>query len=168
MKDIIDREEFVKEMEKNWEERLGNVSSHALRQTWRQIGRVFNEHIFNHNNPSYSKNWTVLQPKTGTGKTQGAIVFSSMLSRLSEDEHPGVLIVTRRKLDANDIRDQINELSGHEVAIAHHSDSKTQLSELRMYGVVIITHRFYEMALDHLGQGATIESTWPVIHEWQW
>ena len=166
MLEIIDRELFVKTMEEHWVHCLGNVSSHALRQTWRQIGRVFNEHIANHDNPFYAKNWNVLQPKTGTGKTQGTIVYCSLLSQLDDDEHPGVLIVTRRKLDADDIRDQINELVGREVAIAHHSDSKTKLADIAAYPVVVITHRFYEIALDQLGQGASIEATWPFIHEW--
>lgn len=167
MQEIIDRELFVEAMEEHWVQRLDNVSSHALRLTWRQIGRVFNEHIANHDNPFYAKNWNVLQPKTGTGKTQGTIVYCSLLSRAPDGEHPGVLIVTRRKLDADDIKEQINKLAGREVAIAHHSDSKTKLSDIAAYPVVVITHRFYEIALDQLGQGASIEATWPYIHEWE-
>lgn len=167
MQEIIDREMFIEAMEKHWEQRLGNVSSHALRQTWRQIGRVFNEHIANHDNPFYAKNWNVLQPKTGTGKTQGTIVYCSLLSRLPDDEHPGVLIVTRRIKDADHIKDQINLLAGREVAVAHHSDSKTKLSDIAAYPVVVITHRFYEIALDQLGQGASIEATWPYLHRWE-
>ena len=116
-----------------------------------------------------------MQPATGTGKTQGTVVYCALLSKLApKGIHPGVLIVTRLKKDADLMAEQINDLGreyGHlnvedVVALAHHSDSQTDLADLKNYPVVVITHRAYEIALDYLGQDGTIQQTWPLFHEW--
>ena len=38
---MIDPREFTDEMEKYWSEKLGNVSSEALRKVWFQLADVF-------------------------------------------------------------------------------------------------------------------------------
>jgi hypothetical protein len=168
-------DEFVREMTKRWIETFRNVASSSLQATWRQIGEVFNDSIVSHDEPEEKEKWKVLQPATGTGKTQGAVVYCALLSSLAQkDLHPGVLIVTRLKVDADLMAEQINDLSreyGHlngeaVVAVAHHSDSQTDLANLKNYPVLVITHRAYEMALDYLGQNGTIQQTWPLFHEW--
>lgn len=89
-----------------------------------------------------------------------------MLSELPVNEHPGALIVTRLKTDADQIAEQINRLSKKSVAVAHHTDSNTKLTELGEWPVLVITHRAYELALDFLGQDGTIQQTWPFFHQW--
>ena len=150
-------------MEKHWTENLGNISNRPLKQTWEQIAKTLNDHI---ENPDSTK-WSVLQPPTGSGKTQSVILYSSMLAGLPCYDHPGVLIVTRLIDDCNGIVDQINRLAGIETAVAFHSDSDIKLDELKNYPVVVITHKAYENALDYLGDKASIRQTWPFFHEWQ-
>lgn len=160
----IPSEYFVREMEQHWINSLGNVTSEPLRQTWRQLADAFNYNITSHNDPELAKKWVVVQPATGTGKTQSSIVYCSILSR--QAEHPGALIVTRLIEEANRIALQINEMTGREVALAHHSESETKLTGLREWPVLVITHRAYEQALDFLGQEGTIQQTWSFFHEW--
>jgi hypothetical protein len=67
----------------------------------------------------------------------------------------------------NDLSREYGYLSGKDlIALAHHSDSQTDLGDLKDYPVVVITHRAYEMALDSLGQDGTIQQTWPFFHGW--
>ena len=78
MKSLISPLDFAKEMERYWIDQLGNISSEALRQVWMQLAGTFGSHI-----GSFSpfESWTILQPPTGSGKTQGTIVYCKMLSR---------------------------------------------------------------------------------------
>ncbi len=165
MPPIIQNDEFVERMENRWIE-MGNISSPALKSVWWQIAEAFNLNISSHGIQEMGRRWIVLQPPTGTGKTQGAVVYASMLSELPEAEHPGVLIVTRLITDADLIAEEINTLSGREVAVAFHSGSDTRISELGAWPVLVITHRAYELALDYLGQAGTIRQTWPFFHDW--
>ena len=163
---LISPIQFVRTMEKHWTENLENVSSEALRRVWQQLATTFGRHILAHQNPEQAKQWTVLQPPTGSGKTQGTIVYCSILSRQAGDNHPGVLIVTRFKVQADIIAEKINELSGMKAAVAYHSGTKSQIpiDQLEMWPVLVITHRAYELALDHLGAEGTIQKTWPFFH----
>ena len=111
----------------------------------------------------------VLKAPTGSGKTQGTIVYCKMLSRLDRRDHPGVLIVTRRIDDANQIAEQINKLSGKtDEAVAYHSDNKINLERLPSFPVLVICHRAYEQAMDAMTEeGAKIQHTWPHFYSWQ-
>jgi hypothetical protein len=166
MKSLIPPHHFVDEMEKHWEERLGNISSEALRKVWMQIAGTFGSHIGGFGD---FERWTILQPPTGSGKTQGTIVYCKMLSRLNRKDHPGVLIVTRRIDDANQIAEQINELSGKtDEAVAYHSDNKIDLDKLPTFPVLVICHRAYELAMDAMtDEGSKIQHTWPHFYSWQ-
>jgi predicted Rdx family selenoprotein len=159
---------FVEAMARHWTERLANVSSEALRKVWHQLAATFGKNIYSHDNPDQARQWTVLQPPTGSGKSQGTVVYCSMLSRYPDEMHPGVLIVTRLKADADSMARQINDLSGKDVAVAYHSDSKRliDIADLRNWPVLVITHRAYELALDYLGQDGSIQQTWPLFHSW--
>lgn len=159
---MIKTAEFVARMEQHWTTELRNVSSAALRQVWAQLGDTFNQHIAVHDNPAEEGRWTVLQPPTGSGKSQGTAVFCAMLSGLPE--HPGVLIVTRLKDDADRMAAQINVMSGKVIAASFHSSATLKLADLWQHSVLVITHRAYELALDHLGQQGSIRQTWPYFH----
>jgi RAD3-like DEAD/DEAH box helicase len=164
---MIDPNEFTKEMEYHWKERLKNVSSEALRTVWYQQAQVFGYYAIG---DSQRNEWRVLQPPTGSGKTQGTVVYCSMLARLKKDQHPGALIVTRLKADADQIAEKINELSGNSgEAVAYHGDSKKRINinDLKDYPVLVICHRAYELALDLLGQDGTIQKTWPFFYNWK-
>ncbi len=110
-----------------------------------------------------------MQPPTGSGKTQGTIVYCSMLPKVAGDSHPGVLIVTRLKTDADQIAEQINALSEEKQAVAYHSGTKDRLkiTDLKKHPVLVITHRAYELALDLLGQDGRIQQTWSFFYDWK-
>ena len=158
----VSSDEFIERMEKHWTQTLGNVSSHALRSTWKQIVDTFNYHIVNHDIPERAKEWSILSPPTGSGKTQSMILYASMLSAYPNDQHPAILIVTQRKADCDEIIRQINRLGVRETAIAYHGDTKKdiRLSDLESYPVVVITHSGYQKALDYLGHENFKSQTW--------
>ncbi len=161
--------EFVGAMQDHWE-RLGNVPSDALRAAWLQLAEAFGQHVEAHGDPDRATEWTVLQPATGAGKSQGTAVYCGLLARFETTAtHPGVVIVTRLKADADGMADTINRIAGKAgYALAYHSDAKGPgvLESLRTFPVLVITHRAYELALDHLGQGSTVRQTWPYFHDW--
>jgi hypothetical protein len=173
---------FVKEMRRHWEE-LGHVSSNALEDSWKQLAKAFLDHVKVHEDPSKDGLWTVLSLPTGTGKTEGTILYSAMLSqvlRVSPDLHPGILIVTKLIDDADNIAAGINRLSaqyqstteeGTGVAIAYHSRNKAEIRRENLYSfpVLVITHKAYELALDNLDVDALDSdssgpSTWDCFH----
>ena len=163
---MIDPREFTNEMEKYWSRKLGNVPSEALMKVWFQQAKVFGRYAIG---ITHRGEWTVLQPPTGSGKTQGTIVYCSMLPKVAGDSHPGVLIVTRLKTDADQIAEQINALSEEKQAVAYHSGTKDRLkiTDLKKHPVLVITHRAYELALDLLGQDGRIQQTWSFFYDWK-
>lgn len=156
---------FVSRMEKHWTSELGNASSAALRKVWYQIARVFNYHIMNHDTSKFGR-WDVLSPPTGSGKTEGTVIYSAMLSSLSDENHPGAIIVTRLIKDCDKIAKRINQFGSRSTAVSYHSQSKNKLIDLKKSPVLVITHRAYEKALDFLGHEDNIETTWPHFHRW--
>ena len=107
----IDPELFASRIEAHWTDELGNIGSKALRATWRQIAEYFNTHIRNHDTDD-SRKWYALSPPTGSGKTEGTIIYCSMLAKFENYEHPGVMIVTRRIEDAEKIGQRVNQFGG--------------------------------------------------------
>ena len=105
---MVDPYQFIKAMEYHWTKHLGNVSSEPLRKLWFRMAHVFGYYAIGQ---AHRDEWTVLQPPTGSGKTEGTMVYCSMLSVAARDLYPGVLIVTRLKADADHIADKINELT---------------------------------------------------------
>jgi len=155
---------FISRMKDHWTD-LGNVTSRALEDTWGQICEIFNTHIQRHGTDSANE-WTVLSPPTGTGKTESAVIYCSMLADLPNDIHPGVVMVTRLIDDCDRIAGRINQFGNRSTAIAYHSKGTAKLTDLRKWPTVVITHKAYELALDYLGHEGRIERTWPFFHDW--
>lgn len=159
---IVETALFMSVMSDYWTLTLRNTASEPLRAVWKQMATAFNRQIESHHGSS-GELWQVLQPPTGTGKTQGLCVYCSLLS---VDDHPGVLIVTRLKAQADEVADTINKLAGGRVAVACHSDNRIPASELSSFPVLVITHRAYEIGLDAVSQGDPRASSWSRYHEW--
>jgi hypothetical protein len=93
--------------------------------------------------------WRILQPPTGTGKTQGTCVYAALQAELNRETEGsslrpvGMLIVTRLKDDADNIRDTINTLAGRAVAVVHHCGNYATPAQLHESDVVVITHTAY-------------------------
>jgi hypothetical protein len=71
---------FSKRMKAHWVGDLGNACNDQLRALWVQMGHVFGQAIIASENPDDNL-WRVLQPPTGTGKTQGLCVYCSMVAK---------------------------------------------------------------------------------------
>src|SRR5258705_3723406 len=118
-------------MDIHWSQRLQLVTSPALRELWGTMASTFRTSIINSITGVVDGPWLILQPPTGSGKTQGACVFAAMQADANAQSPQGgqgalkpvgVLIVTRLIEQADIIAATINELAGRVVAVAHHSD----------------------------------------------
>ncbi|MGY4168356.1 hypothetical protein [Bradyrhizobium sp. USDA 4529] len=140
--------EFSQRMNRHWTtphpEGLGQHSSSSLVTLWRIMGETFQlatvEAAAGVQSP-----WRILQPPTGTGKTQGTCVYAAMQAEFNRETEGtlrpvGILIATRLKEDADRIRDTINTLAGRGVAVVHHSGSYATPEQLHESDVVVITH----------------------------
>jgi hypothetical protein len=113
--------------------------------------------------------WRILQPPTGSGKTQGTCVYGAMQAEFNRQAEGtlrpvGLLIVTRLKDDADNIRDTINTIGAAKqatpaaligamgdpgipgIAVVHHSGSYATPEQLHQSDVVVITHQAFKNA----------------------
>jgi hypothetical protein len=153
----------------HWTANLNNIPNESLKATWQQIASVFADHIENHDDPQSAKEWTVLSPPTGAGKSESIVTYGAMLSDRDTVDHPGMLVVTRLTDDCDTMADRINQFGSKPTAISYHSKvgTRANLNDLKDWPVVIITHRAFQMALDFLGHEGRIEQTWPYFIEYQ-
>ena len=163
MADIqIQPKDFSTEMSRHWENNLGNVPSSSLTHLWETMCKAFNGSITSH-----QQKWTVLQPPTGTGKTQGLCVFSAMTAKANRDGSTknGILVVTRTIAQAEEIVETINQLADFPCAASKTSENKLPADVARMFDVLVITHTAYTLALEGLCQEN--DSRWNDIIHWQ-
>jgi hypothetical protein len=166
-------------MRQHWETHLGYPTTHPLEESWAQLAQAFIDHVKAHDTVGAEVGWTVLRLPTGTGKTEGTILYSAMLSSVVSKMpqlHPGILIVTRMIKDANRIATDINGLSKKQssnlgnsdaVAVAYHTEMEEELTrrDLRQFPVLVITHKAYENALDGLESNAS-PTSWDYFHDY--
>jgi hypothetical protein len=156
---FVDTDHFLRMMEEHWTRYLNNPSSDMLRAIWRRMSITFNGRIIGDN---ALVPWEVLKPETGTGKTQGLAVYCSMLSR---EDHPGVLIATRFKAEADELASIINDGCGWEMASACHSDRRLSFQEKRSFPVLVVTHEAYKTGIDLVNDQN--EVAWAGLSTWQ-
>ncbi len=148
----VNPDTFVSVMNDHWGSNLNNAVSSKLQETWRLLVTTFNSSIYD-STLDVSDQWKVLQPPTGSGKTQGLIIYLSMLSEADPDV--GALIVVRLKAQADDVVDQINKRTRQDIAIAKHSGTETSIEEASTKQVLVITHAAYENSLEALSEGTS-------------
>lgn len=149
---VISPSHFAYIMSKHWTETLGNKSSPKLEAVWRTMAAEFGHAILNADTaPDKSqssltteletKPWNILQPPTGSGKTQGTAVYCSLVAKSNVDaDCPiGVLIVARLIEQCNDMVRAINKLAGREAAYAHHSDEPLTIDDMGKADILVIT-----------------------------
>lgn len=144
---LVSPQSFVEQMDLHWKDNLGLSSSSALRTLWRIMADNFQIAIEETVKGVHSP-WRILQPPTGTGKTQGTCVYAAMQANLNRDTEAtlkpiGILIVTRLKAEADKLRDKINERAGRTVAAVNHSDRRATTEELHQSDVLIVTHQAF-------------------------
>ena len=141
---MIREDLFVYEMTKRWES-LGNCTSSALKENWRQLCQILNEQA-----QTGDSLWRVLQLATGTGKSQGVAVYCSMLR---DTPSFSALIVVRLISQAESMAALVNELAGESIATAAHTDNKMTDEDMEGTQILVVTHKAYELALNKHAKG---------------
>lgn len=126
----------------------GNTLTAPLLDTWRSICETLNAKVRNYGRPE-QRDWYVCCPATGTGKTESLIAYASLFPKYVK--HTGMLIVTRLKVTADEMRDTINTLAGETVAVSCHTSNDFPEEDLKHYPVAIITHAAFTRALEWSG-----------------
>ena len=142
---MIREDNFIRKMTARWEA-LGNCLNDNLIDNWKQLCGALNGQQEEKNR----QQWQVLQPATGTGKTQGIAVYCSLLT---DTQACGVLIVVRLIKQAEEVAGLINELAGSSIAKAKHTDNRLSEEEIAATQVLVITHKAYEIALNRYTGG---------------
>jgi hypothetical protein len=102
--------------------------------------------------------WRVLEPPTGTGKTQGLCVYAALtIAKNRTSPSPsGIVVVTRTIAQAEEIVATIRELlpdpADASRVRAKHSEAKLNVFEAHAADVLVITHAAYTRALEGLSQ----------------
>jgi hypothetical protein len=160
---------FVPAMAAHWT-RLGNVVSPQLESIWTRICTTLNQQIIQHGTVEGDR-WRVVPAELGSGKTESLKMYCSMLPAATHDPfdepHPGVLIISRLKKQADEIAADINKMAGVDVAVAFHGDNKLPLDTLKTRSVLVITHAAYEHGLEAIArEKAEHLAKWKHLHEW--
>jgi hypothetical protein len=152
---LVSPEEFAAAMTRRWHS-LGNTSSRKLQQLWSAMAATFARAVADSH--TAGTKWRVLEPPTGTGKTQGLCVYSALvIDRNHHSPEPlGILVVTRTIAQADEIvaiiKDLMSDPAGADRVRASHSDAKLDPFTMRAVDVLVITHEAYTRALEGLSQ----------------
>ena len=82
---LVTPEEFAAAMTRRWHS-LGNTSSTKLQQLWATMAATFARAVVD--SETANTKWRVLEPPTGTGKTQGLCVYAA----LTIDQEPHLTV----------------------------------------------------------------------------
>jgi hypothetical protein len=152
---LVTPEEFAAAMTRRWHS-LGNSSSNQLQQLWATMAATFNRAVAG--NETGSTKWRVLEPPTGTGKTQGLCVYAALtIAQNRTSPSPlGILVVTRTISQAEEtvanIRELVSDPADADRVRAKHSEAKLHPFEMQGADVLVITHAAYTRALEGLQQ----------------
>lgn len=125
-------------MNSHWKQSLELTGSNALTEGWQQLAQA----ICSRNTDPVR--WQVVQLPTGSGKTEALKVLCSMQDVI---QHPGALIVTKFREEANKLAEGINKLAGWPMARPVHQNAPATNDQLAFAPVVITTHAAYRLAL---------------------
>jgi hypothetical protein len=148
---LVSPEEFAAAMTRRWHS-LGNTSSTKLQQLWKTMAATFTAAATN----PFDTKWRVLEPPTGTGKTQGLCVYAALtIANNRTSASPlGILVVTRTIAQANEIVATIKELladaADADKVLTKHCENKLHVFSMQAAEVLIITHAAYTRALEGL------------------
>lgn len=148
----VSSRDFVLAMRDRWQA-LGNVTSPTLETLWSTMSDTFRAAAEGNTGFICDNRWRVLEPPTGTGKTQGLCVYAALVMQKNVlAAHPlGMLVVTRTIAQADEIVATIRELVGFTApgrcVVAKHSGNKTTPSQMQAADVLVICHEAYRRSL---------------------
>ena len=148
---------FIERMTTHWQTRLGMDVSAALIAGWEQLEVACT--AAGNGSPA----WQVLQLPTGTGKTQALAVLCASQSLL---RHPGILIVTRYRAEADKLAEAINGLAQQQVALALHGMAPAETRRIHSSPVLVITHSAYRNALREIASDQGHQTQWDRIRHY--
>jgi len=128
---------FIDRMIRHWTDTLQLPCTSALVESWSLLEEAVDA-------AAKHRRWQVVPSPTGAGKTEALIV---LLATPTITKHPGALVVTKFKCEADKIAQAINTSAGATIAIAAHTDAKVTSSDMAASPVVVITHKAYANAL---------------------
>lgn len=150
---------FIHRMRTHWTTALKLHANPALEAGWQQLADALSAI----SNTLDCNQWQVLQLPTGAGKTQALVMACSMPK---PEQHPGTLIVTRFKDEADRIAKEINNEAGADIARAVHTDAVATNEAIRQSPVLIITHSAYREALRTQADGELHCSKMDLYRNW--
>lgn len=148
----VSSREFVTAMRQRWQD-LGNVTSPTLEALWAIMADTFRAAAEGNASFTPDNKWRVLEPPTGTGKTQGLCVYAALVMQKNMlAAHPlGMLVVTRTIAQADEIVATIRELVADKApgrsVVAKHSESRTTPAQMQAADVLVICHEAYVRSL---------------------
>ena len=87
---IVDKLEFVNEMERLWTQKLDNKCSEGFRTIWTRMAEAYAEAIAENMKWHPLRivldppRWLVIAPEMGSGKTYGACLYLAMMARVAK------------------------------------------------------------------------------------
>jgi hypothetical protein len=151
----------MKQMDRHWTKELGNVSNDPLRESWKILAELFHDKIQGVGDEESRTLWHCYSPPTGSGKSEGTMLYSAMLSDIPDTQHPGVLIIVRFIEQCRKMKNRIDtyiESYGYRhgdptgYCIDYHSEQeRVGKEDLKGYPVLVITHEAYLKAMDGMG-----------------
>jgi hypothetical protein len=165
---VVPPQHFAETMEQHWVSKLGNKSSPKLTDVWQVMGMEFASALYDSAKQDQDrKHWRILQPPTGSGKTQGTAVYCSLVAEHNEmfPRKIGVLLVVRLIEQARDMVRSINELVGREIAFAHHSELPLSPETMRKADVLVITQAALVKAFEGLTKNTF--NRWHEFAHWE-
>jgi hypothetical protein len=145
---------FIDRMILHWTKTLHLPCTNALVEGWSLLEEAVDA-------AAKQQRWQALPLPTGAGKTEALIV---LLATPTIFEHPGALVVTRFKDEADKIARAINTNAGKTIAIAAHTDSRVNSSDMVASPVLVITHAAYANALREAAD-ADVPTTLGLYHQ---
>jgi hypothetical protein len=154
-------DDFVLTMETVWTSKpLNNHSSPAFRELWRTMAETYQHAIrtvmtFNPLEISSGREWLVMAPEMGAGKTVGAHLYLAMMARQSRTLplKIGGLMVCRTIQQCDKAVHAINGYAGFDAAITKHSENSVSIADTVDHPVLVITHN----ALVDAGKAGTLD-----------
>jgi hypothetical protein len=128
---------FIDRMIRHWTDTLQLPCTSALVESWSLLEEAVDA-------CAKQRRWQVVPSPTGAGKTEALII---LLATPTITEHPGALVVTKFKCEADKIAQAINISAGATIAMSAHTDAKVKWNDMAASPVVVITHKAYANAL---------------------